>query len=349
MTSVFFVMGLGLFMAWVLGWGFRNLPKEKWQMVAAVPLKKRDHSCWQGLNLTWYGLLSANAYAFSVIVLIILAVSAGIPLTALVILTVLFLAITIPSSRIVAKMVEKKPATLTVGGAVFVGTVTAPWLILLVNQTLGRTMGFSISVSVILAAICVAYTYGESLGRLACLSFGCCYGKPLKECSPFTRRLFSRFYIVFTGRTKKIAYASGLEGERMIPIQMITSVIYGISALAGNWLFLEGYVRAAWMETLFVTQIWRVVSEFFRADFRGELTFSMYQIMALATIVYTSAVVWLFPQGALSMDLGMGLRAVWNPFVLVFVQIVWVIAFLHSGRSSVTDSRIFFDVVRDKI
>nr|WP_022667349.1 prolipoprotein diacylglyceryl transferase family protein [Desulfospira joergensenii] len=349
MESVFFVLGLGLFLGLVLCWGFRNLPEERWQMVAALPRKKREHGSWQGLNLTWYGLLSANAYAFSVVILLVLAVSAGIPLAALVILTALFLAVTVPSSRIVAGMVEKKKATLTVGGAVFVGTVIAPWLILLINQTLGRYMDFSISVPVLLAAISIAYTFGESLGRLACLSFGCCYGKPLKECSGLTRRLFSRFYIVFTGKTKKISYASGLDGERMIPIQMITSVIYGVSALAGTWLFLEGFPRAALMETLFVTQIWRVGSEFFRADFRGELKFSIYQIMALATIAYGSMVVWIFPQSPLSTDLGLGLKALWNPGILLFVQTVWGIGFFHSGRSSVTDSKIFFNVVRDKI
>ncbi len=349
MESFLFVAGLGLFMGLVLRWGFLNLPKEKWQMAAAVPLRKNGQGAWQGLNLTWYGIFSANAYAFSVVIFLILAVSAGIPLPALVVLTVLLLAVTVPASRIVARVVEKKPATLTVGGAVFAGTVAAPWLIILVNQTLGRFMDFRVPIPVLLAAISIAYAYGESLGRLACLSFGCCYGKPLKDCSSFTRNLFARFHIVFTGKTKKISYADGLDGEKMIPIQMITSVIYAISALAGTWLFLEGFVRTALMETLLVTQVWRVVSEFFRADFRGELKFSMYQIMALGTIAYAGAVILIFPGTGPGADLSLGLSALWNPGILVFIQMVWLVGFLHSGRSSVTDSDIVFKVVRDKI
>ncbi len=66
----------------------------------------------------------------------ILAASAGVPLSALVLLTVLLLAVTIPASKAVARIVEKKKATLTVGGAVFAGVVAAPWIIMLVNATL---------------------------------------------------------------------------------------------------------------------------------------------------------------------------------------------------------------------
>ena len=36
--------GLGLAVAVVLGWGFFTLPKERWQMVAALPVKK-DQCC----------------------------------------------------------------------------------------------------------------------------------------------------------------------------------------------------------------------------------------------------------------------------------------------------------------
>ncbi len=349
MGPFLFVLGLGIFMVLVLGWGFKHLPGEEWQMAAAVPLRKNGNGSWQGLNLTWYGLLSAAACAFSVAVLLILAGGAGIPMSALLILTVLLLAVTIPASKIVARIVEKKQATLTVGGAVFVGTITGPFIILLVNQTAGRLMGFYVDVFVMLAAVSIAYAYGESLGRLACLSFGCCYGKPLKECAPFTRRLFSKWYVVFTGKTKKIAYASGLDGEKMIPIQMMTSMVYGVSALLGTWLYLEGFIRAAFLETLIITQAWRVISEFFRADFRGELKFSMYQYMALGAIAYSCALAVLLPLGLVTMDLGTGIKSIWDPGILLFIQLVWLAGVWHSGRSTVTDAEIRFNVVRDKI
>ncbi|WP_321417920.1 prolipoprotein diacylglyceryl transferase family protein [uncultured Desulfobacter sp.] len=349
MAAVFFVVGLGVLIGIVLSWGFKTLPKEKWQMVAAFPLEKTDHDQWRGMNLTWYGLLSANAYTFGVIMVVILAGSAGIPLSVLVLLTVLLLGVTIPASKVVARIVEKKKATLTIGGAVFAGVVTAPWIIMLVNATLGAIFKFHVPIAVIMAVLSIGYTFGESLGRLACLSFGCCYGKPLSQCSDRIRNLFERFNVVFTGETKKVSYASGLAGEALIPIQIITAVIYAVSGLAGTLLFLHGFAGAALVETLMVTQIWRVVSEFFRADFRGERKFSMYQIMALAAIVYTIVLLVFFPDPEVALSLDQGFKALWHPGMILFFQAVWIVSLLHSGRSSVTASKISFHVVKENI
>ncbi|MBI9091942.1 MAG: prolipoprotein diacylglyceryl transferase [Desulfobacterium sp.] len=349
MTDLFFVLALALFMALALAWGYRTLPGENWQMLAALPLQKCDNGQWKGLNLTWYGFLSATAYTFGVGILIILAGATGIRLSSLVVLTLLLLAVTIPASKIIARLVEKKPGTLTVGGAVFVGVVSAPWLIVLVNMTLGKANGFSLPVPVMLAAISIAYTFGEALGRLACISFGCCYGPPLAQCSPFTQRIFAGFNLIFYGKTKKAAYADGLDEKKLLPIQMITAVIYTISGLIGTWLFLKGAFGAAFMATLWVTQVWRVISEFFRADFRGSMNFSMYQIMALGAIVYSSLILPVFSSATGMPDLNLGLGALWDPGIILFLELVWIAAFLHSGKSAVTDSRILFNVVRDKI
>lgn len=350
MSPLFFIIGLAVVMFSILGWGFSTLPKERWQMVAALPVKKCGQGQWKGMNLTWYGLLSANAYTLGVVMAVILAASAHVPVSALVLITFLVLVVTIPASRIIAGIVEKKQATLTVGGAVFAGAVTAPWIITLVNQTLGVAHGFYVPVAVMMACVSIGYTFGEALGRLACLSFGCCYGKPLCQCSPATRRIFSRFNVVFTGKTKKVSYASGMDGEKMIPIQMITAVIYTVSGLVGTWLFLNGMAGAALIETLVVTQVWRVVSEFFRADFRGDRKFSMYQIMALAAVAYTGVILVVFPEtNAAGINLDAGINALWTPGMILFIQAVWVLSFLHSGRSSVTGSRIAFHVVEDNI
>jgi hypothetical protein len=105
MAAISFVVGLGVLIGIVLNWGFKTLPKEKWQMVAAFPLEKMDQGRWRGLNLTWYGLLSANAYTFGVVMVVILAASAGMPISVLVLLTVLLLAVTIPASKGVARIV----------------------------------------------------------------------------------------------------------------------------------------------------------------------------------------------------------------------------------------------------
>jgi len=349
MAVIFFVVGLGLLIGIVLRWGFKTLPKEKWQMVAAFPLEKMDQGQWRGMNLTWYGLLSANAYTFGVIIVVILAASVGLPISVLVLLTTLLLAVTIPASKIVARIVEKKKSTLTIGGAVFAGVVTAPWIIMMVNATLGATFKFHVPVAVMMACLSIGYTFGESLGRLACLSFGCCYGKPLSQCTGQTRKLFDRFNVVFTGETKKVAYASGMAGEKMIPIQIITAVIYAISGLAGTLLFLQGFAGLALVETLVVTQVWRVVSEFFRADFRGQRKFSMYQIMALAAIAYTIALLAFLPDPEVVVFLDQGFKALWHPGMILFFQGVWIVSFLHSGRSTVTASKISFHVVKDNL
>ena len=349
MAAVFFVIGLGILIGIVLKWGFKTLPKERWQMVAAFPLEKLDQGQWRGMNLTWYGLLSANAYTFGVIMVVILAASAGMPIAVLVLLTVLLLAVTIPASKIVARIVEKKKATLTIGGAVFAGVVAAPWIIILVNATLGRFFTFHVPVVVMMAVLSIGYTFGESLGRLACLSFGCCYGKPLSQCSPRTRKLFEHFNVIFTGKTKKVAYASGLDNEELIPIQIITAVIYAISGLAGTLLFLRGFAGTALLETLVVTQVWRVVSEFFRADFRGDRKFSIYQIMALGAIVYTIGLLAFLPEPGVVIALDKGFNALWHPGMILFFQAVWVVSLLHAGRSTVTGSKISFHVVKENI
>jgi len=314
-----------------------------------LPRQKTEHGKWKGLNLTYYGFLSANAYTFAVIIFIILTAAAGIPLIGLCLLVTGLLLVCIPSSKIIARMVEKKPGTLTVGGAVFTGTLLAPLLVLLVNRLLGEAMGVSVSPIIFLSAASIAYTFGEGLGRLACVSFGCCYGKPVHQCSPFVQRLFSGFYLVFSGKTKKIAYASGLDGERVIPIQIITAVLYSMTGITGTLFFLQGHYVAALMVSLIVTQVWRFVSEFFRADFRGSLKVTPYQMMALGTILCAAGMVVLFPIPAFSPVLARGLGALWNPWVILLVEAIWFLAFFHTGKSVVTGAEVSFHVVETKI
>jgi hypothetical protein len=88
-----------------------------------------------------------------------------------------------------------------------------------------------------LAAIMIAYAFGEGLGRLACISFGCCYGVALQEAHPLLRRVFDRWHFVFFGDTKKISYASGLAGKQVVPIQAITLLLYIGIGLAANGFF----------------------------------------------------------------------------------------------------------------
>ncbi len=350
MDATIFIGVITVFLTIILGWGFRNLPGEKWQIMASMPKAKQEHGGWVGKNLTYYGLLSANAYTFGVLMLIILLGAVGIPVYGMVGVTVLLLAICIPASTIIARVVEKKAYTLTVGGASFAGIIAAPWVIAFVNGTVGARMGFDMPVIVILAAVSTGYAYGEGLGRLACISFGCCYGKPLDKCHPLLQKLFSRFNFVYVGKTKKISYTSNMEGIKTLPIQAVTSVVFTLSALCGTWLFLNGFFALAFIEALMVTQLWRVVSELFRSDYRGGLKFTAYQTMAVGSVIYSVGILFFFPSWSVSgIDLAAGLKTLWTPGMLLFLQAIWAVSFLHTGRSNVTESTIRLDVVKARI
>ena len=350
MDNIIFITGMAVMVAGSLWWGFRSLPEEKWQIMAVLPRHKTGTG-WQGLNLTYYGLLSANAYTFAVILFLVLATAARIPLAGVCLFVAGVLAVCLPASRIIARIVEKKKGTLTVGGAVFAGILVSPVLVFLINRIPGPVMPGPVQPMVLLSAVSIAYAFGEGLGRLACISFGCCYGKPLDQCHPGIRKLFSRFYLVFTGPLKKITYASGYAGQKVLPVQIITAGLYTGAGLAGTALFLNGYFRLAFLFILAVTQIWRFVSEFFRADFRGGLTISAYQIMALATLACAGAMAVLLPgEGSLPLPrLQEAVSVLWTPWMVLFVQGVWAAAFLHSGKSVVTGSSIFFHVKKTRI
>ena len=83
MDHIYFIGGITLCVSLAIVWGFRVLPKENWQIMAVLPRQKTEHGKWKGLNLTYYGFLSANAYTFAVIIFIILTAAAGIPLIGL--------------------------------------------------------------------------------------------------------------------------------------------------------------------------------------------------------------------------------------------------------------------------
>ena len=219
-----------------------------------------------------------------VLLALVLLGAAGVSLPATGLLVGLLLVCCVPASRLVAPLVEKKANTFTVGGAVFVGTIIAPFVVELVNLIPLGEHGAPVPVLPALAAFSIAYAFGEGLGRLACVSFGCCYGKPLADCHPRLARLAAPFALVFTGKTKKIAYASGLDGVKVLPVQGFTYLLYTGTGLVAIFLFLRGFYGAAFVVSLGVTQGWRVCSELLRDDYRGAGRFSAYQAMGLLGI-----------------------------------------------------------------
>lgn len=350
MWNEVFVTVLGVALFGYLFWGFRVLPTERWQILATLPQRPAANGEWLGLNLTYYGLFSSAAQLASVLVIFLLFGAVSVTRGETVLLTLVILGVCVPGSKIVAWLVEGKSSTFSVGGAAFVGVLLAPWAVVLSNLTLGRWLGSQIPVVPALAAMGVAYAFGEGLGRLACISFGCCYGKPLRESSPLMQKLFRRWHFVFRGDTKKIAYASRLAGEKVIPIQAVTAVLYTGTGLAGLLLFLHGTYPAALLLTLAVTQLWRVFSETLRADWRGTGRISVYQILALGSVAYSALVLYVLPVDNLPRaSLARGLDALWHPGLVLFLVALWAVTFFYYGRSLVTGSRLSVYVCHDRI
>ena len=48
-------------------------------------------------------------------------------------------------------------------------------------------------------------------------------------------------------------------------------------------------------------------------------------------------------------DLGSGVRSLWSPALILFLQAIWLVIFLHTGRSSVTGARLSFHVHHERI
>lgn len=353
MSNELFLFILAAFFAVLFVWAFRALPKERWQIIAAVPLAKDDEGEWRGLNLTYYGFFQAVSNSFAVAIAFVLFGAVGIKLGAVFALAGILFVLCWPAAKLITRVVEKKRHLFTVGGAVFVGALTLPWAICLLNHLQDSSSGCKIPVVPALAAASIAYAYGEALGRLACISFGCCYGKSLQELAPWLRRFFtsSNFNFKFTGALKKAAYEGRLEGVRVAPIQAITSVIFVLIALVGTYLFLKSWFVAAMLLTMTMTQLWRFLSEKLRACGRKKpRNVSVYQLMALSIVIYVPLIAYYFPvTKTRATSIEEGLRTFWNPLVLVFCQLVWIVVFLITGRSNVTGSKLLLFVRNDRI
>lgn len=347
--ELIFLLGLGFILAHFLGWGFKHLPNERWQMLAVIPRMKHENGNWLGRNFTYYGFFIATSQLISVLLLLVLlgSIDASFAGTALVVGVVL--AFCLPAARIMAILVEKKRHTFTIGGASFVGIVLAPWAVIFANKLLAP-VNIALPVMPLLAAMSIAYTLGEGLGRLGCISYGCCYGKPIKECSPFFEKLFAKTGVIFQGDIKKVSYEANLCGERLVPIQAITCIIYTLGALVGSYLFFSGWYVSALLFTIALTQLWRVVSEMFRADFRGFGKVSAYQKMGVVAVLYMLVAVHFIPaMQTCSPDVLVGLKSLWNPMVILGVQALWLVFFVSFGRSTVTSSSLRFELISEHL
>lgn len=129
----------------------------------------------------------------------------------------------------------------------------------------------------------------------------------------------------------------------------MTAVWYTLAALAGSLLYLYGRYAWAYVLCLFATQAWRFVSEFLRSDYRGDRKISAYQIMSLLTIPYGLSIPFLFPFARPGNRSYGRPGLLWNPALIVFLQLAGVGMFVHTGRSRVTGSGLSFHVRQDHI
>ena len=119
MVNEIFILALTVVFIALLRWGFKTLPGENWQIIASMPISRDESGIWKGVNLTYYGLFSANAYVAAISIMLILMGTIKVPLIGIFTTIVTILLICVPASRFIARIVEKKSHTFTIGGASF--------------------------------------------------------------------------------------------------------------------------------------------------------------------------------------------------------------------------------------
>lgn len=347
MLDLIFVLTLALVLASALGWGVARLHHEHWQIMATIPRAKAEDGSWRGANITWYGAITASACLLGAALFLLLTAALGVPLGHTAALLAGIALFCLPAAKFLAQYIEGVPNAFSVAAATSVGVLVAPLAMLVLNLIWHET---PLPLLGTLAALSVAYVYGEALGRLACISFGCCWGKPVSALGPLERRLFGRFAMTFHGSCKKIAYVSGLEGIAVVPIQAITSVVYLVLGSAAMLSLLRGHPGVALFVGLGLSQLWRAYSETLRADDRSGRRFTPYQLLALGMAGFAALLALLLPAApSVAVRLEEGLRTLWQPGVILTLQIAWFGVFLYTGWSGVTGSSLSFHVRRDRV
>ena len=345
-----FLGGFAVALATLFRWGFRTLPAERWQFLACSATRREPDGEWEGVNYTYYGLFSALAYTGAAALFLVLSTAAGVTPAAGLAAVATLVAVCLPASSWIVRIVERKRHGFTVGGGSFVGFLAAPVVFAAVGAVSERWLGQSLPVLPALAAMALSYVLGESIGRLACISFGCCYGKPVAESRGWVRELSERYSFVFVGKTRKAAFASSLDGTPVVPIQAMTSTVLGLAAWTGTALYLSGRVTWAFGLAAAGSQLWRIYSETQRADYLGEGKISAYQWMAGAAAALSCTVAaWAPIPGAAAPNLAAGLAALSSPGAILFLEALFAIVFWRMGRSTQTGSRISFHVDPERI
>ncbi len=335
-------------------WSFRNLPLERWQFAAILPNpnasgQHADHD-WIGTNITFYGVISAAAYAMATAMFIFLCGSVGQPFWATLTFIVALLAACIPASRLIARWVEGGDVNFTLGGAVFTGALLLPVAVFLARWVSQLSGTASFNAHALLASAGLAYVLGEAIGRLGCLSFGCCYGRPITAVGAMQRALYGAAATTYRGPLKKISYASNLENTPVVPVQSIASIVLFTLFLIGLWLYWQQQFTACALLSIWGSQIWRLYSETLRANYRGGGKFSAYQWMAVATcIIATISVGTLANDAAVQPRFATGWANLGQLEVFIALQALALGIVWFMGRSQVTGALVNLRLFRERL
>ena len=104
MNEWLFLLGNALLFSLLIALGWRHLPNERFQMLAAVPIRRRDDGRWQGINFTWYGLVLATAAVIAIGFTLVLALAAGMAPAPVLALLLLIVGLCVPAARWTARI-----------------------------------------------------------------------------------------------------------------------------------------------------------------------------------------------------------------------------------------------------
>jgi len=340
-----FVLTLALFFAVIYALLLPRLTGAQWQFVASVPVRRRANGEWQSLNLTWYGVFLALGGTIAVALFLLTTGSIGVPITIAALCVAVILGACLPAARLIVRLVEKSRHGFTVGGASFVGILLAPPLVLALQFCGVKCNASALPALPLLAALAIAYVLGEGIGRLACLSFGCCRGCAIDALHPRLRQTLAPLATSWEGDMRNALWGPRAL-QNVVPVQAITCVLYTMLALGGLYAFLEGSYRLAFAGALVPALLWRVLSEFLRADWRGGRKFSVYQWMALFAGLWVIGWAATLPAATAMPQLADGLTLLWQTPVLLLLQTVFATMFVYTGISTMTRGAIRFSARR---
>jgi hypothetical protein len=72
--------------------------------------------------------------------------------------------------------------------------------------------------------------------------------------------------------------------------------------------------------------------------------------MAGMAVVYSVIIAYVFPEAPAAVpSITAGLKSLWQPSLIIFLELLWIVVFVYMGKSQVTGSQISFHAIKDRI